>query len=155
MNRRVLKQTALLSLFLGAILGIITVIPYVGNIAFWILMCLTSVIIILFMMKLEMLEIKSVQESAVLGAIIGFISFIGFSVFYIPIIVLMAKIFQFYPNYGISIALSNASFGLIIILVLFMGVLSATLNAFFGFLTYYGIDLYKVLNANEENEKFK
>lgn len=155
MNKTILKQVCLLSIFLGAVLGFVTVIPFIGQIAFWILMCLSSTAVILFMTKFEMLEIQSVQESAVLGAIIGFISFIGFSILYIPAIVILAKFFQFYPNYGVSLALSNASLGLIIVLVIFMGVLSATINAFSGFLTYYGIDFYKTLNKNEKNEQFK
>lgn len=155
MNKNVLKQISLLSLFLGAALGIFTIIPYVGDIAFWVLMCISSTIIIIFMTKLEMLKINSVQESAILGAIIGFVAFIGFSIFYMPLIIALAKFFQIYPNYGVSMALSNASFGLITVLVIFMGVLSATINAFSGFLTYYGIDFFKILNQKNEDEHFK
>lgn len=155
MNTNLLKQISLLSIIIGAALGIITVIPFIGEIAFWVLMCLASTCVILFMTKLGLLEIQSVQESAVLGAIIGFVSFIGFSILYIPIIVILAKFFQIYPNYGVSLALSNASLGLIIVLVIFMGVLCGTINAFSGFLTYYGIDFYKMLNKNDKNEQFK
>lgn len=154
MNKTILKQAAFLSIFLGAALGVITVIPFLGDIAFWILMCLSAAAVILFMTKLEMLSVKSVQESAVLGAIIGFISFIGFSVLYIPLIIALAKFFQIYPNYGVSMALSNASFGLIIVLVIFMAVLCATINAFSGFLTYYGMDFFRILNEKED-EHFK
>lgn len=155
MNKTILKQISLLSIFLGAALGVITIIPFIGEIAFWTLMCLSAAAVILFMIKLEMLEIKSVQESAVLGAIIGFIAFIGFSIFYIPLIIILAKVFQIYPNYGVSMALSNASTGLIILLVMFMGVLCATINAFSGFLTYYGVDFYKMLNKKDDDEHFK
>lgn len=154
MNKTILKQAAFLSVFLGAALGVITVIPFLGDIAFWILMCMSAAVVILFMTKLEMLYVKSVQESAVLGAIIGFISFIGFSVLYIPLIIALAKFFQIYPNYGVSMALSNASFGLIIVLVIFMAVLCATINAFSGFLTYYGMDFFRILNEKED-EHFK
>ncbi len=154
MNKTILKQAAFLSIFLGAALGVITVIPFLGDIAFWILMCLSAAAVILFMTKLEMLSVKSVQESAVLGAIIGFISFIGFSVLYIPLIIALAKFFQIYPNYGVSMALSNASLGLIIVLVIFMAVLCATINAFSGFLTYYGMDFFRILNEKED-EHFK
>ena len=155
MNKKILKQICILSLLLGGILGILTVIPFLGTFAFWILMCLASVAVLLFMIKKELLAINSVKESAVLGSIIGFVSFIGFSIFYVPIIIMLAKLFQISPNYGVSMALSNASFGLIVVFVIFMGVLSATLNAFSGFLTYYGIDLYEKLNTKEEKEVFK
>ncbi len=155
MNKNILKQVSLLSIFLGAALGVITIIPYIGEIAFWILMCLSSTAVILFMTKLDMLKITTVQESVVLGAIIGFISFIGFSIFYIPIIIVLAKFFRYYPNYGVSMALNNASVGLIIILVIFMGVLAATINAFSGFLTFYGIDFFQLLNKKDDEEHFK
>ena len=155
MNKNILKQVSLLSIFLGAALGVITIIPYIGEIAFWSLMCLSSTAVILFMTKLDMLKITTVQESVVLGAIIGFISFIGFSIFYIPIIIVLAKFFRYYPNYGVSMALNNASVGLIIILVIFMGVLAATINAFSGFLTFYGIDFFQLLNKKDDEEHFK
>ena len=118
-------------------------------------MCLSSTALILFMTKLDMLKITTVQESAVLGAIIGFISFIGFSIFYIPIIIVLARFFRYYPNYGVSMALNNASLGLIIVLVIFMGVLAATINAFSGFLTFYGIDFFQLLNKKDNEEHFK
>ena len=153
MNKNILKQVSLLSIFLGAALGVITIIPYIGEIAFWI--CLSSTAVILFMTKLDMLKITTVQESAVLGAIIGFISFIGFSIFYIPIIIVLARFFRYYPNYGVSMALNNASLGLIIVLVIFMGVLAATINAFSGFLTFYGIDFFQLLNKKDNEEHFK
>lgn len=155
MNKKILKQICLLSVVLGGILGILTTIPFIGTFAFWILMCFASVAVLLFMIKKELLVINSVQESAVLGSIVGFISFIGFSIIYIPIIIALAKLFQISSNYGVSMALSNANFGLIVVFVIFMGVLAATLNAFSGFLTYYGINLYKTLNAQEEHETFK
>lgn len=155
MNKKVLKQTSILSIFLGTILGIITLIPFIGNLAFWLLMCFASTAIIIFMTKFEILEIKTVQESSILGAIIGFISFLGFSIFYIPSIMLLSKVFGISSNYGVSMALNNASFGIIIAIVIFMGVLSATINAFSGFLTYYGIDFYKSLNKDEEHFKLK
>ena len=155
MNTNILKQISLLSIFLGAALGIITVIPFIGDLAFWILMCASAPIVILFMMKMEMIDIQTVKESVVIGSVIGFISFIGFSVFYMPITVLLIKLFNFSNNYGVSLALSQASFGLIVVMVLFISVLSATLNAFSGFLTYYGVDLYKMLNKKDENFKLK
>ena len=46
-----IKILCLLSLLLGAVLGIITLIPFIGEIAFWILMCFSAVCVILFMTK--------------------------------------------------------------------------------------------------------
>lgn len=155
MNTNILKQISLLSIFLGAALGVITIIPFVGEIAFWILMCLAAPAVMIFMIYANALLMQDVKESVVLGSIIGFVSFIGFSVFYIPLVILLAKVFHIYPNYGVSVSLSNASVGILIILVLFMSVLSATLNAFSGFLTFYGLDLYKMFNKKDEKFEVK
>ena len=155
MNTKLLKQICIFSLLLGGVLGLVTLIPFINQISFCILMCFAAVCVMLFMVKLELLEMQSVRESVVLGAIIGFIAFLGFSVIYIPITIFLAKIFNVYTNYGIAVSLSNASFGLTLVMVLFMGVLSATVNAFSGFLTYYGIDFYKALYKKDENFEVK
>lgn len=155
MNKNILKQISILSIIFGAALGIITLIPFIGEIAFWVLMCLAAVCVLFFMIKHDLLCLSTVQEGVVLGAISGFVSFIGFSITYIPFVIILAKIFQIYHNYGVSMALSTASFGLIIVLVIFMGILCATINAFSGFLTYYGIELHKMLNQKNEDEQFK
>lgn len=153
MNIKILKQITILSLFLGAGFGILTSIPIIGSIAFCILMCISSTIVMLVMTKHELLDIQSIRESTVLGSIIGFISFIGFSLFYVPIIIVLAKFFNIFNNYGVSMALSNAGIGIITIFILFIAILSATLNAFSGFLTYYGM---KFFNTNKkDNTIFK
>ena len=98
MNTNILKQISLLSIFLGAALGVITIIPFIGEIAFWVLMCFVAPLVLCFMIYNGALLIQDVKESVVLGSIVGFVSFVGFSVFYIPLVVLLAKVFQIYPN---------------------------------------------------------
>ena len=155
MNTKLLKQICILSLLLGGVLGLLTLIPFVNQISFCVLMCFAAVCVMLFMVKLEILEMQSVKESVILGAIIGFVAFLGFSIIYIPITVFLTKVFQVYTNYGIAVSLSNASFGLTLVIVLFMGILGATVNAFSGFLTYYGIDFYRMLYKKDDNFEVK
>ena len=59
MNINLLKVVVLLSVILGLILGIVTIIPYVGTIAFWVLMCFTSAIIMFYLNSLNSLKINS------------------------------------------------------------------------------------------------
>lgn len=151
MNINLLKQISLLSIFLGLALGVITLIPFINNLAFFILMCLSSTIIIMFLTKLQMLEIETTHQSVILGSIIGFMTFVGFSLLYIPVSIFLIKVFHLASNYGVSIFLSNASFGIMILLVIFMGILSATVNAFSGFLTYYIYGCYKSVMLNKLN----
>lgn len=149
MNLTLLRQITILSAVLGAVLGILTLIPFIGNIAFFTLMCLTSAIIIILMIRCEMLEMLSVKEGMTLGAIIGFISFIVFAIVYLPCVTVLGKVFKLYSLYGISLIMSVGSLGVIMMLTIFTAVLSAVINAFTAFLTFYGIDLYSNLKRND------
>ena len=153
MNINILKQISLLSLFLGGALGVLTPIPFVDGLALWTVLLGSAPIVIIFMLKMKMLDIQTVKESIVLGSIIGFISLVGFALFYIPITVVLMKLFHYSANQGMGIIVSQANLLVFIIFIIFVGILSATINAFSGFLTFYGVDLYKMLN--KKNEKFE
>lgn len=149
MNLTLLRQIGILSAILGAILGVITLIPFIGNIAFFTLMCLSSAIIIILMVKCDLLEMLSVKEGVTLGAIIGFVSFIVFAIIYLPCVALLGKLFKLYSLYGISLIMNVGSLGVIVMLSIFVAVLSSVINAFTAFLTFYAIDLYNNLKRNE------
>lgn len=152
MNKSILKILILLSIFLGIVSGLLTIVPFLGEFVFWILIVAASVIVILFMTKMKILEITTVRQSVVIGALIGFISFLAFSAVYIPAVVILAKLLNYISNPGVVMFLSHSSVGLTVMLAIFMGVLSATLNAFSGFLTYYLIEFNRSLNLNEQNQ---
>lgn len=160
MNKLLFQQITFFSSVLGGLLALITLLPFIGQIGFFILMCFASVVVILLMMKLELIEFYEVKESVVVGALIGAISYIAFSIIYIPIVIILMKIFGLYTNYGVSLILSSASFWILVVLTVFMAVLSATVNAFSAFLTYYINDIIKGMNHNNttdknDNEQFK
>ncbi len=151
MNKLLLQRITFFSSILGGLLALITLIPFIGQIGFFILMCFASVFVILFMMKLDLIEFYEIRESVIVGALIGAISYIAFSIIYIPVVIILMRLFGIYTNYGVSLILSSASLWLLIILTVFMAVLSATLNAFFAFLTYYITELIKSMNHNTQN----
>ena len=127
-NYVLLRQISVLSIFFGALLGAITLIPYVG-IVIWILV------------KYNCLSLSSIKDSVIVGALAGFVSYMGFSIIYVPISVILMKFFHIAANYGVGLMLENANFFILVVISLFLGVLSATVNAFTGFLTFYVIDL--------------
>lgn len=151
MNKLLFQRITFFSSILGGLLALITLIPFIGQIGFFILMCFASVFVILFMMKLDLIEFYEIRESVIVGALIGAISYIAFSIIYIPVVIILMRLFGIYTNYGVSLILSSASLWLLIILTVFMAVLSATLNAFFAFLTYYIAELIKSMNHNTQN----
>lgn len=155
MNKSILKIIVLLSIFLGVVSGMLTIIPYIGEVIFWLLITISAPVVILFMTKQNILEIFSVKQSVVIGSLIGFVAFLAFCAVYFPAVIVLAKFFNFSTNYGVSMFLSNASFWLIVLLAIFMAVLSATINAFSGFVTFYLIEFTKSLNnPDRDYEKF-
>lgn len=137
MDKSLLKLIILISVFLGVLFGVLTAIPYVGQIAFWVLLCFAAIIEITFLTRSKLLELYTVNESVVIGGIIGFVSFMVFCMVYVPIIVVLYKVFNYSDNYLLSLMLGNANFFIILIFSVFMSVLSATINAFSGFITFY------------------
>ncbi len=139
-NFILLKQIAILSAFFGAVLGTLTLIPYLGVISFVFLICFISPLVIWILVKYNCLSLSSIKDSVITGAISGFVAYMGFSIIYVPISVILMKLFHISANIGVGYMLGNASFFLLLVLSLFMGVLGATVNAFTGFLTFYVLD---------------
>lgn len=140
-NYVLLRQISVLSLFFGALLGAVTLIPYVGTVSFIFLICFISPIVIWLLIKYNCLSLSSIKDSVIVGALAGFVSYLGFSIIYVPISVVLMKFFHIAANYGVGLMLENANFFILVVISLFLGVLSATVNAFTGFLTFYVIDL--------------
>ncbi len=139
-NYTLLRQISVLSIFFGLLLGAITLIPYVGTFSFIFLICFMAPLVIWILVKYNCLSLTSIKDSVIVGAIAGFVSYIGFSILYVPVSVVLMKFFHLAANYGVGFMLQNASFFILIVVSIFMGVLGATVNAFTGFLTFYVID---------------
>ena len=149
-NFILLKQIAILSAFFGAVLGAITLIPYLGGISFVFLISLIAPLVIWLLVKYNCLSLSSTKDSVIVGAIAGFVAYLGFSIVYVPISVLLMKVFHLAANVGVGFMLGNATFFLLVVISLFMGVLGATINAFTGFLTFYVLDF---INSIEKKGK--
>ena len=154
MNKILLKQISILSVIAGIILALLTLIPFVGQIAFIILMSVVSVFVIVLLAKLDLIDIMEIRESVILGAIIGFISFMAFAAVYLPAVSLIGKFFNPEYLYGIALVLNVGSFGVIFMFTVFVAILSATVNAFSAFITFYVLEFLKTLEKND-NDKFK
>jgi hypothetical protein len=151
MNPLIVKQTSILSAILGGIIGVLTLIPFVRNFSFTLLILCISAVIIIYMKKNDLIGIIDVKEGAILGAIIGFVSFLAFSIVFVPLIAIVGLVFKNYYTFGITFLLRASGFFVLIILVVFLGMLSALMNAFSGLVTAY---VYEVLSGvkKEQNE---
>ncbi|MGN1154375.1 MAG: hypothetical protein ACI4S3_10140 [Candidatus Gastranaerophilaceae bacterium] len=158
MNILLLKQVALFSALIGAAIGIITLIPFIGTISFLVLILLLSAIIIVYLKKNDLIGIIDMREGAILGAVIGFSSFMAFAAVYTPISIIIGLIFrQYYIGHLFTIFLTNfGGFFIMLLLLLFVGLISALMNAFSGLTTAYIYEMLSGLKkAENENIDFE
>ena len=151
MNLLLLKQLSILSAFAGVILGLITIVPYVSFVSFMIL-CLSAFVLV-YLKQNELIGIISIKEGCIFGAVIGFVSFIAFSVVYAPISMLLGWLIPSYTQGFLRFFLG--SFGSVIVMLLLMILMagiSALFNGFAGLVTAYAYELITgVKKENNEN----
>ena len=144
-----LKQMGMLSSVLGLVLGVITIIPFICNFSFFALIVLTAPIILVYMKKLDMIGILDIRQGAMYGAIIGFISFVAFSVSFVPLATIIGFIYKGSYYLGVSL-LFRTGFFVLIMMVFFVALLAALMNAFSGLVTIY---VYNQLEQKPEESK--
>ena len=94
-NYILLRQISILSIFFGLLLGLVTLIPYAGAISFVFLLCFVAPLVIWILIKYGCISLSSVKDSVIVGAIAGFVSYMGFSIIYVPISVLLMKFVKY------------------------------------------------------------
>ncbi len=144
-----LKQMGMLSSVLGLVLGVITIIPFICNFSFFALILLSAPIILVYMKKLDMIGILDIRQGAMYGAIIGFISFVAFSVSFVPLATIIGFIYKGSYYLGVSL-LFRTGFFVLIMMVFFVALLAALMNAFSGLVTIY---VYNQLEQKPEESK--
>ena len=154
MNLLLLKQLSILSAFAGAILGFITIIPYVSMISFWILILCLSAFILAYLKQNDLIGIISVREGCIFGAVIGFVSFIAFSIVYAPLSMIIGALIPSYTQGFLRFFMSSfGSMVVMILIMILMAGISALFNGFAGLVTAYVYELISGIkkDANENN----
>ncbi len=151
MNKILIKQISVLSLILGAVLGAITIIPYVGILSFLAQMFVAGTIVLLYMKKNDFVGKLTPRDGGIYGSIIGFVSFIGFSLTFVPIATVIGLFVKGSYYTGISM-LFRIGFIVLIMMVIFVAILSALMNAFSGLATVYFSD--QLINEEDQIETF-
>lgn len=152
MNLLLLKQISLISVFAGAILGFITIVPYVSFLSFMLLIICLSAFVIVYLKQNDLIGIISVREGCIFGALIGFVSFIAFSVVYTPLSMLLGWLFPAYTQGFLRFFLTSfGSFVVMVLLMILMAGISALFNAFSGLVTAYVYEL--ITGVKKENNQ--
>ena len=154
MNLLLLKQLAILSAFAGAILGFVTVIPYVSMISFLVLILFLSAFVLAYLKQNDLIGIISIREGCIFGAVIGFVSFMAFSVIYTPISMLLGWLIPAYTQGFLRFFMTSfGSFIVMILLMILMAGISALFNGFAGLVTAWVYELISGIkkDADENN----
>ena len=150
MNISLLKVITIMSCFIGVICGLVALLPYLNGLAFFVLICLSSIIIVLTLMKMNVLKLESIPESLTMGGIIGFISYIAFSIVYIPLAILLIRVFKYSANYGVSLMLGHSNLFVILIISVFLAAFCATVNGITSLCIYYVCKFIENLNNPQQ-----
>lgn len=142
MNILFVKQISILSLIFGAILGVITLIPYIGILSFLVCTFAAGSLVIYYMQKIELLGEFDTKAWTIYGAISGFVCFIGFCLSFVPLAALIGLFAKTSFYLGISI-MFRLGFFLTIAMSFFIAVLAAIMNGFGSMTTSYVIELLK------------
>jgi hypothetical protein len=154
MNLLLLKQLSILSAFAGAILGFITVIPYVSMFSFLILILFLSAFVLAYLKQNDLIGLISIREGCIFGAVIGFVSFIAFSIIYTPISMILGWLIPAYTQGFLRFFMTSfGSFIVMILLIILMAGISALFNGFTGLVTAWVYELISGVKkeANENN----
>ena len=154
MNLLLLKQLAILSAFAGAVLGFVTVIPYISMISFLILILCLSAFVLTYLKQNDLIGLISIREGCIFGAVIGFVSFIAFSIIYTPISMILGWLIPAYTQGFLRFFMTSfGSFVVMILLMILMAGISALFNGFAGLITAWVYELISGIKkeADENN----
>lgn len=143
MDKFIIKNIIMLSLILGAILGLLAPIPYVGGVMLFAVLVLAAPIVVLYLIMDSKLDLTTPKDSIITGALIGFCSDLTFALCYSIVMVILAQGFHYTPNFFLTAMLTHSPVWLVLLFILFLGVLCATTNAFSGFATFYIINFIR------------
>lgn len=134
-NKSLLKIICMCSLITGAILGFFPLIPFLTGLSFFLIMFFTSPFVILYLLKLKLLKEIDISQCLIIGGISGFFAFIGFSLIYFPIALILNLIFKINSYIWIKVLFVNIGF--LIPMVILTGLLCGLFNMFSAFITMY------------------
>ena len=123
------------SAIVGAIIGVLPLIPALTGKAFIILMFLVAPFVILYFKKLNIIKSIEMEKWMIIGAISGATATIGFAMLYFPIAFILQMIFKIQSFIWIKVLFVNIGF--LVPMVLLTALIGALLNAFSAFLLAY------------------
>lgn len=141
MEKETLKPILVLSALCGAALALFALLPVVVKLAVFVLMTCVSLPVIIMLRRAGVLGEFTVKKSLITGALCGFISYVVFSVIYLPLVYLLSSVFTISYLGGFVLMLKLSSFGLIMMFTIFISIVSVLFNSFTSLIYFYILDL--------------
>jgi len=154
MNLILLKQISILSVILGAALGLITLIPYVGVLSFLVCVFAAGSLVLFYLQKLELIGELDTKAWSIYGAISGFVAFIGFAISFVPLATIIGMIVKTSYYLGISL-MFRLGFFITILMIIFVAVIAALMNGFGAMTTSYVLSLYNSQVKQSTNDNLQ
>lgn len=152
MNKDLVIYIFIVSIILGLILGCLAPIPIAGLFMLLFMLFLSAPVVMTFLIMAGKLDLTSPKDSIITGVLVGLGVNLSFSNVFAMIIYLMLKAFNFTTNIFLSAMIVNSQMWLVFLFIGFLGVLSATTNAFSGFITYYVINFIRDMYEKKHPE---
>jgi len=149
MDKVALGKIAFISTLLGAVCAVLAIIPVVVKFVTFVLMTCICVPIIFYLRKLEKLEIFTIKESLCAGAVSGFVSFMVFTLIFIPLVNVISLFFPITYLGGLVLMLKLSNFWLILMFALFVSTVSVIFNAFSSLLYYYASSTFETVQKDK------
>jgi len=151
MNREIFFNLVIISLAVGLVSGEIAAIPYVGVVALFMVLFLSAPIAVILLIMLGKLDLTTIKDSIIQGALSGFMANITFSLGYCITTALIYTVWKYTSNYFLTAMIINSSLWLIFTVILFIGILTAVTNAFSNFCLYYIINYIRDIYEKKHN----
>ncbi len=142
MNKLTVRNIIILSALLGVVLAFVSLIPVVVKLAVFILMTCACLPVIILLRKYGFDTMTSVKESLITGALSGFISYMAFSLVFLPLVFVISYFFPIGYLGGFVLILHNITVGLLVMFTIFISSVSVIFNAFSSLLYYYVISSF-------------
>ena len=150
-----IKNLIILSLIAGFILGVVSIIPFLGVLSLFLLMLGVAPLVILLLIMAGKFDLTTVKDSIIAGAVTGFSANLTFAAAFSIITVILYLITGYNANIFLRAVIMQSPLWLLIVCIIFIGVVTATTNAFTGFLTYYMINFIRDSYAKKhKNDSF-
>lgn len=152
MDRVVVKNLIIVSSLLGVMLGVLGAVPYIGIWLFIAAIILSAPLTMVYLIMDSKLDLTTIVNSIISGAISGFCSCIFFSCSYSIVTAMVYKFLHYSHNQILTSIIISSPMWLLVVFIIFIAVVSATLNAFSGLATYYIINFIRDMYEKKHSQ---